>query len=67
MARPKKTVAIEATATIGIRVTQLMRRAIENEASKSGRTLTEEVRTLLDEALARRERGKTRPVHMEKA
>ena len=60
MARPKKGAEIGATSSIGLRVPGVMREAIEREANKSGRTLTDEVRTLLDEALARRGQAKKR-------
>lgn len=60
MARPKKGAEIGATSTIGVRVPGVTREAIEREADKSGRTLTDEVRALLDEALARRIQTKKR-------
>lgn len=60
MARPKKGAEIGATSTIGVRVSGAMRDAIEREAARTGRTLTDEVRTLLDEALLRRNQPKKR-------
>lgn len=54
MARPKKGAEIGASSTIGVRVSDAMRETIEREATRHGRTLTDEVRTLLDEALAAR-------------
>lgn len=58
MARPKKGEEIGASAAIGLRVSDTMREAIEREAKRNRRTLTEEIRELLDEALAARSRRK---------
>lgn len=60
MARPRKGQELNVSRTIGIRVSESMRSAIEREAKENGRTLTDEARVLIEEALARRARPRLR-------
>lgn len=54
MARPKKGEELGATAAITLRVPEAMRAACEAEAKRAHLSLTDMVRTLIDEALATR-------------
>jgi plasmid stability protein len=52
MARPRKDQALGATATIGVRVTPDLRKRLERRAKRHKRALTEEVRDILEAAVA---------------
>lgn len=64
MARPRKGEELGASATIGLRVTEATRRSLEALAKASGRTLTEEIRDVID-AEVRRRLGRARRSYVE--
>jgi hypothetical protein len=60
MARPKKGQELNASVHLGVRITQEVKDAIDEEAKLSGRLMTEEVRVLIEESLNARRARRTR-------
>jgi hypothetical protein len=61
MARPKLSDQKNASERIALRITRELRQAIDQQAEAAGLTLTDQVCVLIEEALAARNSGQSRP------